>query len=167
MKRQTAADDDAIVAIHQQMIDAWNAGDGASFADPFTDDADFVVFEGTHLKGRRQIASFNQRVLDTVMKESRLEGEVKFVRVLSPVFAMMHSVMRVTLPGEKKASPGRDSMQLTLVAKRGGKWLGEGLMDARRLPMKRQLLLDDIGALPSEAQRQVSDFVASLKRRHR
>jgi hypothetical protein len=29
-------------AIHQRMIDAWNAGDGVAFATPFTDDADFV-----------------------------------------------------------------------------------------------------------------------------
>jgi hypothetical protein len=29
------------------MIDAWNTGNGAAFAAPFTDDADFVVFEGT------------------------------------------------------------------------------------------------------------------------
>jgi uncharacterized protein (TIGR02246 family) len=45
---QTAADEDAIRAIHQRMIDAWNAGDAAAFAAPFTDDADFIAFEGTH-----------------------------------------------------------------------------------------------------------------------
>jgi uncharacterized protein (TIGR02246 family) len=38
------ADEDAIRAIHQRMIDAWNAGDGAAFAAPFTDGADFVVW---------------------------------------------------------------------------------------------------------------------------
>jgi uncharacterized protein (TIGR02246 family) len=54
-----AADEDAIRAIHQRMIDAWNAGDGAAFAAPFTDEADLVVWDGTHLKERQQIASFN------------------------------------------------------------------------------------------------------------
>ena len=34
------------------MIDAWNAGNGAAFAAPFSDTADFIAFEGTHLKGR-------------------------------------------------------------------------------------------------------------------
>jgi len=38
-----AADEDAIRAIHQRMIGAWNAGDGAAFAAPFTNEADFVV----------------------------------------------------------------------------------------------------------------------------
>jgi uncharacterized protein (TIGR02246 family) len=62
------ADEDAIRAIHQRMIDAWNAGDGAAFAAPFTDGADFVVWDGTHLKGRQQIAPFTQRIFDTVAK---------------------------------------------------------------------------------------------------
>ena len=63
---RTAADENAIRAIiHQRMIDAWNAGDAAAFAAPFTDEADFVAFEGTHLKGRREIALFHQRIFDT------------------------------------------------------------------------------------------------------
>ena len=40
----TTADEDAIRAIHQRMIDAWNAGDAAAFAAPFTDEANFVAF---------------------------------------------------------------------------------------------------------------------------
>lgn len=50
------------------MIDAWNTGSGVAFAAPFTDDADFVVFEGTHLKGRQEIASFTQHIYNTVRK---------------------------------------------------------------------------------------------------
>jgi len=93
-------------------------------------------------------------------------GEVKFVRLLSPVLAVMHSVVGVTLRGQTEASPSRDSMQLTVVTKRDGEWRGEGLMNARRLTMERQLFLDDIDSLPPEAQHQVSDLVASLKKRH-
>ena len=100
-----AADENAIRAIHQQMIDAWNTGNGSAFAAQFSDDADFVVFEGTHLKGRHQIATFTQQIFDTVMKGSRLEGEVNFVRFLSPDLAVMHSVVRTILPGQAEASP--------------------------------------------------------------
>jgi uncharacterized protein (TIGR02246 family) len=161
---QTAADEDAIRAIHQRMIDAWNAGNAEAFAAPFTDEADFVAFEGTHLKGRREIASFHQRIFDTVVKGTHLQGEVKFVRFLSAALAVMHSKVRVTLQGQTEASPSRDSMQLTVVAKRDGEWRGEGLMNARRLTMERQIFLDDMDSLPAEAQRQVTDLVASLKK---
>ena len=163
---QTAADADAIRAIHQRMIDAWNAGDAVAFAAPFTDEADFVAFEGTHLKGRREIASFHRQIFDTVVKGTRLQGEVKFVRFLTAVLAVMHSVVRVTLRGQTEASPSRDSMQLTVVVKRNGEWRSEGLMNARRLTMERQLFLDDIDSLPAEAQRQVTELVASLKKHH-
>jgi uncharacterized protein (TIGR02246 family) len=164
---QTATDEDAIRAIHQRMIDAWNAGDGAAFAAPFTDDADFIAWEGTHLQGRQEIAAFTQRVFDTVVTGSRLEGEVQFVRLLSPVCAVMHSVVRMAFRGQTATSLSRDSMELTVVTKRDGAWRGEGLLNARRLTMDRQRLLDDMDALPAEAQREVRDLVASLKQRHR
>jgi uncharacterized protein (TIGR02246 family) len=164
---QTTADEAAIRAIHQQMIDAWNVGDGAAFAAPFTDDADFIAWEGTHLKGRQEIASFTQRVFDAVVTGSRLEGEVTFVRLLSPALALMHSVVRMAFRGQTATSPSRDSMELTVVTKRDGAWRCEGLLNARRLTMDRQRLLDDLDSLPAEAQREVSDLVASLKKRYR
>jgi len=163
---ETAADEDGIRAIHQRMIDAWNVGDGAGFAASFTEDADFVAFEGTHLKGRQEIALFHQGIFNTVVKGSRLEGEVKFVRLLSPELAIMHSAVRVTLPGQTKPSPSRDSMQLTVVTKRDGEWRGQALMNARRLTIERQLFLDDIDSLHPKAQREVSDLITSLKRRY-
>jgi hypothetical protein len=87
------------------------------------------------------------------------------VRFLSATFAVMHSEVRVTLQGQTEASPSRDSMQLTVVAKHGEEWRSEGLMNARRLTMERQIFLDDIDSLSAEAQRQVTDLVASLKQR--
>jgi hypothetical protein len=43
-------------------------------------------------------------------------------------------------------------MQLTVVAKRDREWRSEGLMNARRLTVERQLFLDDIDSLPKDAQ---------------
>jgi uncharacterized protein (TIGR02246 family) len=161
-----AADEKAVRAIHQQMIDAWNTGDGGAFAAPFTVDADFVAFEGTRLKGRHDIASFHQQIFDMVVKGSRIEGEVKFVRFLSPQLAVMHSVVGVILAGQTETSPGRDSMQLYVVANHDGEWRAEGLLNARRLTLERQYFLDDIDSLPTKDQRQVADLVTSLKQRH-
>jgi len=67
-----AADEDAIRAIRRKLIDAWNAGDGTGFAAAFTDDVDFVVWEGSHLNGRQELAAFTQEIFDTVVKGSRL-----------------------------------------------------------------------------------------------
>jgi uncharacterized protein (TIGR02246 family) len=157
-------DEDAIRAIHRQLIDAWNEGNGEAFAASFTDEADFIVFEGTHLKGRREIAAFAQRIFDTVVKSSRLEGEVKYVRFLSPELAAMHSVVRTILPGQTVSSPSRDSIELYVVTKGEGGWRTQEILNARKLTMECQFFLDDFASLSDDAQRQVTDLVASLER---
>ncbi|WP_026735003.1 SgcJ/EcaC family oxidoreductase [Fischerella sp. PCC 9605] len=161
-----AADEATIRAFPQQLIDAWNQGSGEAFAAPFTENADFVAFEGTHLQGRQEIASFHQQLFDTSLKGTRLKGEVKFVHLLDPQLAVMHAVARVTLPSQLEPSESRDSMQLFVVTKRDGDWRIEAVLNARRLTLERQLFLDDFDSLPAQGKRQVSDLVASLKQRH-
>ncbi|RUR76488.1 SgcJ/EcaC family oxidoreductase [Chlorogloeopsis fritschii PCC 9212] len=160
------ADEATIRAFPHQMIDAWNKGSGEDFAAPFAENADFVAFEGTHLKGRQEIASFHQQLFDTSVKGTRLEGEVKFVNFLDPQLAIMHAVARVALPGRVEPSPSRNSMQLFVVMKRDGDWRVEGLLNARMLTIERQFFLDDFDSLPAEAQSQVTNLVASLKQLH-
>ena len=162
-----SADEKAIRAIHYRMIDAWNAGDAAGFIAPFRDDADFVAFEGTHLKGLEQMLQFHQRIFDTVVKGSRMEGEVIFVRFLSPVVAVMHSRVKYALRDQTSASRARDSMQFTVVSKGDGEWRAEALMNARRITMEDQEFLDGIDLLPVYAQQEVHNLAASLKERHR
>jgi uncharacterized protein (TIGR02246 family) len=158
-------DEAAIRAIPQRMADAWNTGDGVAFAAPFAEDADFIAFEGTHLKGREEITSFHVHAFDKLVKGSHLECKVKFVRFLNPELALMHSHADITLPGQTKPSPSRDSMELFVVAKRDGSWQAVGMMNGRRLTMEWQLLLDDFVALPDGAQREAAGVVASLGRR--
>lgn len=153
-----AASEIAIRAVIQRMVDAWNEGSGEVFAAPFGETADFIAFEGTHLKGRQEIISFHRQIFDTAAKGTRLEGEVKFVHILNPQLAVMHSAFRMTLPGQTEPSPSRDSMQLFVVTKRDADWRVEAMLNARLLTVERQLLLDDSDGLPAAAQRQVADY---------
>jgi uncharacterized protein (TIGR02246 family) len=49
-----ANDDAAIRDLYQQMMDGWNKGSDEAFAAPFAEESDFIGFDGTHLKGRRE-----------------------------------------------------------------------------------------------------------------
>jgi uncharacterized protein (TIGR02246 family) len=158
-----AADESAIRAIPQRLVDAWNRGSGEDFAAPFAEHANFIAFEGTALEGRRRIAAFHQHVFDNVVKGTRLEGEAKFVRFFSQGLAVMHATARVALPGQPNTSPSRDSMQLFVVAKRDGEWLVETALNARKLTPERQFLLDDFEMLNAEDQRRAAGFIASLE----
>ena len=64
----------AVRALYQQLMDGWNQGSGEAFAAVFTEDGDLVAFDGTHFKGRQEIAPFHQQLFDKWMKGSRLVG---------------------------------------------------------------------------------------------
>jgi uncharacterized protein (TIGR02246 family) len=126
-----------------QMVAAWNRGDADGFAAPFTDTADFIAFEGSHLEGRDEIAAFHRQIFATVVKGTRLEGGVRFVRLLTPDLAVMHSWARyANLPGEDESSGGRLSMQLYVVVRTDAGWRAEAVQNARQLTPQQQERLD-------------------------
>lgn len=84
------ADEAAIRENVRQMEAGWNAKDGALFAKPFASDADYVVINGSYIKGREAIAQGHQRIFDTFYKESTLSLSVKQVRMLRPDVAVVH-----------------------------------------------------------------------------
>ena len=89
----------AIRTLYQQMIDGWNGGNGDAFATPFTDDSDFIGFDGTHMKGRQEIASFHQLLFDRFVKGSRLVGKVRGVRFLRSDIAITIAVGGTVMAG--------------------------------------------------------------------
>src|SRR5882724_11646823 len=88
---QPERDVTTLSAIPTLMIEAWNRADGAGFAASFTDTADFIGYDGTHLTGRDQIAAYHQYLFDTEMKGSRITGEVRFVRLITADSAIIHT----------------------------------------------------------------------------
>ena len=76
-------------------MDGWNKGSGEAFAAPFAEDGDLVGMDGTHLKGRQEIISFNQQLFDTYVKGSRLVGKVRSVQ------ATKVNEMKLSVPSRK------------------------------------------------------------------
>jgi uncharacterized protein (TIGR02246 family) len=114
---QRSRDEAAVRDVYQQFMEAWNRGSGTALAQVFIQDGDLVGFDGTHLKGRRDIAQFHQRLFDRWLKGSRLVGKVIDVRFLAPDVALIHAVGGTVLRGRRSPAPERDSIQ-TLVATR-------------------------------------------------
>jgi uncharacterized protein (TIGR02246 family) len=157
-------DEIAVRAIPLQMIQAWNLGRGDRLAAPFTDDADFIAFDGSHLRGARQIEAFHQRLFETGVQDTRLAGHVKFVRFLEPRVAVMHAVGGNTLAWQTSATPSRESMQLFVARKHDdGRWRLDAVLNARKLSLERQALWDGFESLSAGDQQQVAAFIASLK----
>jgi uncharacterized protein (TIGR02246 family) len=120
--RSTAADEAAIRALYQQLMDGWNAASGDAFAAPFEEDGDLVGFDGTHIKGRQEIALFHQHLFDMFLKGSRLVGKVTSQRFLTSDVAVVHTVGGTVMAGQTDLEPERNSVQTLVAVKRNGKW---------------------------------------------
>src|SRR5690349_250316 len=69
--------------ILRRLEEAWNAADGAGFAAPFTDDADFVAIRGDHHRTRAAIAAGHQQIFDTLYRGSTLRYSLTQARRLA------------------------------------------------------------------------------------
>jgi len=118
----STADETAICALYQQMMEGWNATCGYAFASPFEENGDLVGFDGTYIKGRQEIALFHQHLFDMFLKGSRLVGKVRSVRFLTSDVAVMHAIGGTVMAGQTDLDPERNSVQTLVAVKRNGKW---------------------------------------------
>ena len=110
-----SADEKALHDLFQVSKDGWNLGDGAAYAASFTEDADYILWNGTHLKGRQAIAAAHQQLFETRLGGSRLEGEIQHIRFLSDDIALVHLQSSPQIRGQQVPAPEQYAIQ-TLVA---------------------------------------------------
>ena len=62
----TTVERDEAERVVGQLQTAWNAMDGAAFAAPFAEDADFVNILGEHFRGRERVAAGHVGIFQTI-----------------------------------------------------------------------------------------------------
>jgi uncharacterized protein (TIGR02246 family) len=124
-----------IRALHQRMLDAWDSGDGEAFAAPFRDDAVFVGFDGSAMRGREQIATVHQELFDRWLKGSRLVEECTEVRFAGPEVAIVHATGGTVLRGKSQPAPERDSIQTLVALREAGEWSFVSFQNTRIRPI--------------------------------
>ncbi len=134
------AEETAVRALYEQLMDGWNDGSGEAFAAPFAEDGDLIGFDGTHLKGRRKITPFHQRLFGTYLKETRLVGRVKSVRFLGPDVALVHARGGTLRGGKSTPSSKRDLIQTLVDVRRGGEWRVAAFQNTQVRPMGRDVV---------------------------
>ena len=121
----------AIRYLFSELLDDWGRGDGHAYGSRFTEDADYVAFDGSHTKGRQEISSSHQELFDRWVKGTRLVGSVESVRFLGPEVALVHATGSTVFPGEDKPRPSRDSIQTLVAVKREGAWIFKAFHNSR------------------------------------
>ncbi len=128
----------AVRTLLQQFHDAW--GDADAYASVFTEDADYVAFDGTHAKGRRAIAESHRPLFERFLKGSRLFGESSAIRFLTPDVALIHSKGAVLRAGQQRPSRGRMSVQTLVAVKHADGWCLAAFQNTRYRPFAQTLV---------------------------
>lgn len=100
-------------ALHRMVYEleqAWNAADGAAFAAPFTEDADFIHILGGYYTGRAAIEAGHRMIFGTIYKGSTVRYGVERIRFLGPDVALIFLRQHLQLfedgqPRELEARP--------------------------------------------------------------
>jgi uncharacterized protein (TIGR02246 family) len=112
--------DDA-AALAARLESAWNAGDGAAFAAPFAEDADFVNVLGMHARGREAIAAGHEQIFRSVYAGSTVRYRVETARLLRPDVALVHLNASLTVPTGPMAGTD-DAIPSLVLTRDGGEW---------------------------------------------
>lgn len=117
-----STDEKALHDLFQKMRDGWNQGNGQAFAASFTEDADYIIVNGTYLKGRQAIAVAHQQLFETRFRGSQLEGFVKNIRFLSDDIAPVHLHGRPQIPDQAVPAPEQYSIQSLIGTRQDDGW---------------------------------------------
>lgn len=114
-------DERAIRAIIAGLSEAWTAGDAEGWAEPFTEDADFTVWNGLYVKGRAEIARGHEQIFNTIYRDTKHRFVVRSVRFLGGGVAVVHAGADVVRKGaDFPASP--QVAPAFVFVKEGGRW---------------------------------------------
>lgn len=134
----SSADEGAIRVLLAKLAESWNRSDGAAYGAGFTEDADYIAFDGTYLKGRDAVARSHDDLFeffDNVFQGSRLVAESSGIRFLTPDVALVHATGAVLFPWQKQAAADRRSINTSVVVRQpDGSWLVAAFQNTRVKP---------------------------------
>ena len=116
-----ATDEAALRKVVRQVQDGWNAHDGKAFAAPFAQDADYVVVNGEHVKGRAAIEGGHKAIFSTIYKDSNNTATIKSVRFLRADVALVHVQWHLKFRQGDTMHEGR-AMNTMVLTKEKGRW---------------------------------------------
>jgi uncharacterized protein (TIGR02246 family) len=129
------------------MCKAWTAGDADAYGECFTEDCDYVSYDGTRATGRRPMVEAHDKLFRGVLAGSALVGEVESIRYLRPDVAIAHATGSVLMPWRSTLPRRRLSRQTLVAVHTDDGWRFTALHNNRVRPVR----IPDPDSFPSRA----------------
>jgi uncharacterized protein (TIGR02246 family) len=122
MSKLMTAGSSALEHIVRQLEAAWNALDGAAFANAFAEDCDFINIRGEHFRGRDAVAAGHTALFHGIYAGSRNQLTLEDARLLRPGVALVR--VRSLLDVPQGPMTGRHSARFSMVLiEQDGHWV--------------------------------------------
>ena len=132
----TTEDEQAIRETVAKLSAGWNAGSGTQYAEPFTDDADFMTWFGRYQQGKQAIDASHQQIFDTFYKGTKNHAEIQSIRLVRPDVALVRTYAHLSRGGEQMTLRFgiSDVMPLLVLVKNAGIWQVEAFQNTPIIP---------------------------------
>lgn len=129
-----------VAALLEAFGQSWRDADEAGMAACFTDDADYVTFDGSRFHGAQAIAAMHGELFRTVLKGSRLVGAPPAIRMITQEVAVVRGEGAVLSRGQQ--TPGRRALSVNtmVVVLRDGRWQIAAFQNTRYRPWSQTWL---------------------------
>lgn len=128
-------DDRELRALFDRMCAAWTAGDAVDYGACFTDDCDYVSFDGTRAHGRAAVVDSHVKLFSGVLYGSALVGRVEGIRHLDGDVALVHGTGSVRVAWRREL-PRRRLTRNTITAVRTPQgWRAASIHNGRIRPV--------------------------------
>lgn len=107
-----------------------------------TEDAHYIIGDGTHLRGRAEIIAYFNKLLQgqdafgTSLKGVTATADITDLRFLSKDVAVLQTHGGLLMPGETSVPPERRGIQSWVAVKKDGKWLIALYHNTRIMPQR-------------------------------
>jgi uncharacterized protein (TIGR02246 family) len=138
--------DTEITDLFTDFMAAWTAGDAQAFGALFTDDSDYVSYDGTIARGRAQHEHNHEKLFRGVLAGSALVGDLESIRHVTPDVAIVHGTASVLMPWRSKLPKRRLSRQTIVLVRTPDGWKISAIHNGRVRP----ITVPDPDAFPSK-----------------
>ncbi|MEU1226240.1 SgcJ/EcaC family oxidoreductase [Streptomyces sp. NPDC005828] len=124
-----------ITRLFNRFMQAWTDNDAAAFGACFTDDADYVSYDGTRATGRSALQDNHDRLFRGVLAGSALVGDLEAIRPITPDVAVVHGTASVLMPWRSELPKRRLSRQTLVVVRTELGWRISAIHNGRVRPV--------------------------------
>lgn len=150
--------DDEVRELFATYCKTWTQGDSIGFGRLFTEDADYVSYDGSWAAGVERLTDNHDKLFRGVIAGSAMVGEIESLRFITDSVAVLVANGSVLMPWRSKLPKRRLSRQILVCVRRPEGWRIAAIQNNRQRPVT----IPEPDSMPSKMSRAMTRLAQRL-----